>query len=561
MRIIDYFNYLATAMYFLVIVAAIIKKKKNTKAFVSGKMTNALFLLILLVAAGLRLYKLGSIPYGLQQDEASIGYEAYILANFGIDRNGYPWPVYPITWGCGGGSPLLIYLNVLSIKLFGTGIVKLRLIPAVCGVLTVALFYFTLKLALENNKFQNELSLLGAGLLAICPWHIILSRWSLDCNIMPFNLMLAVYLFVLAVMKKSTCLYVISSIAFAVCMYSYGSATIVVPLFLVFISIYCLAKKLIRPGLLVKCIIAFVIVFAPLMWFYGVNYLGLPEVFASSFTINRFTSARTGEALLSLSDIPAKLPENLASLFLSVSVGDKNATIAHFYPGYAILYKFTFPITFLGLFLGIKDMRKELSDAVFVLLLLANIILCIVIVPDTNRMVMVYVAFIYFFVKGADFVIEKSGKLFVIVIMFLLMGALSFAKDYFGDYNFYATSIFMPGYGDAAKRAYEIAGDDNMVYSTYDGLSSPFMLALYYTEYDPHKYIDTVNYRNEKDEFRVAESFGNFDFRLPENIKDSSYNNDVFVLSSNDLSMIEGDSSYTIEDFEGYHVVYKSGVY
>ena len=561
MRIIDYFNYVAIIIYLAVVIIAIIGKKNNSKAFVSDKKANALFLLILFVAGVLRFYQLGSIPLGLQQDEASIGYEAYILARFGIDRNGYTWPVYPITWGCGGGSPLLIYLNVLSIRLFGTGIVKLRMIPAVCGVLTILFFYLVLRIAFEKKTYRNELSLLGAGFLAICPWHVILSRWSLDCNIMPFNLVFALYLFMIANRKKSTFLYALSSMAFAICMYSYGAATIVIPLFLVFISIYCICKKEITWKQLAISIGAFVIVFSPLLWFYLVNYCGLPEFFSKSLTVNRFTSARTGEALIALSDLPKKLLSNLKSVLLTASVGDEQHTLAHFYPGYATLYKFTFPVTFLGLIIAIKDRFKELSDAIFGLLVLANIILSIVIVPDTNRMVLIYVPFIYFFIKGMEFVITKSGKLFVCLIALLLLGAMSFAKDYFGDYNVYATSIFMPGYGDAIKRAYELTGDDNMIYSTYDGLSSPFMLALYYTEYDPYKFVSTVEYRNEQDEFRVADAFGNFDFRLPDDITDASYYNYVFVLSSNDLYMIGDDSSYTIEDYEGYHVVYKTDAF
>ncbi len=143
MRLIDYYNYIATAAYILMGVAALYfysSGKKKGSPVLTDKMARIFFVVVMLVAAFLRLYKLGAVPYGLQQDEASIGYEAYILSNFGIDRDGHHFPIYPITWGCGGGSPLLIYLNVISISLFGTGIMKLRMIPAICGILTVFLF-------------------------------------------------------------------------------------------------------------------------------------------------------------------------------------------------------------------------------------------------------------------------------------------------------------------------------------------------------------------------------------------------------------------------------------
>ncbi|SFC37650.1 ArnT family glycosyltransferase [Butyrivibrio sp. YAB3001] len=557
MRIIDYYNYICMAAFILMAGAAIFMKRKDKEIRLNDRITNILLILIILVAAVIRIFRLDSIPLGLQQDEASIGYEAYILANFGIDRNGYSWPIYPITWGCGGGSPLLIYLNVISIKLFGTGIFKLRLIPAICGVMTVFLFYLSLRISFENNKNKNAIALFGAAFLAVCPWHVILSRWSLDCNIMPFNMMLGLYLFLIAHKKKSTVLYCLSSAAFAVCMYSYGAATIVIPVFLVLFSTYCLVKKEISVNQLVLAIIVFVVVFAPLLWFYSVNYLGVPEFISEVFCVNRFTADRTGEALVPIDSLPTTIIRNLKSMLLSITIGDESHTLMHFFPGYGTLYKFTFPITFLGLFLVIKRKFKIFSDALFTAFLFACTVLNMIIVPDTSRMVMMFIPFIYFLVIGMEFVIDKSHKLFVVAALLLMFAAISFSKDYFMQYSTYATSIFMPGYGEAIKRAYEITGDDNTIYSTYDGLSAPFMLALYYNEYDPYKFIDSVVYKDEKAEFRIAESFGNFIFSLPEDINADGYIKDVFVLSSNDLSLLSDASLYNVEDYCGYHVVYK----
>ena len=572
MRIIDIYNYIATAVCILLVAAAVIvffrSGQKRSRKPLSDSLAWGIFAVIMVIGAVIRIYGLDRIPLGLQQDEASIGYDAYCLVNYGTDRNGYPWPIYPITWGCGGGSPLLIYLNVISIRLFGTGIAKLRLIPAIHGILTILLFFLTLRTGLREKSYRNEAALLGAGFLALCPWHIILSRWSLDCNIIPFDMMLAIWLFVLASKKKNTGLYALSAASFAVCMYSYGAATIVVPIVLLLICIYSTRAGVLSLKQLMVSGVTFLIVFMPLLVFYMVNYLGLPEILTPYFSFNKFTSARTGEAFIAFdAELPAKLLNNLKSFFLALSVGDSSHTIAHYYPGYASLYEFTFPVTFVGLIISVKefftgkrdgeDGTAGVMNALFTAFAIGSLVLCMLILPDINRLVMLFIPGIYFFVRGGIFILENVKRAFPVIAMLLLIAALSFTKDYFTDYSRYATSIFMPGYGEAIARAYEIAGDDRRICSTYEGLSAPFMLALYYTNYDPEKFYTTVEYKDALAEFRIARSFGNFTFELPQDATGSEHADDVFVVASSEVSGFSESDGYTVESFGGYHVVYR----
>ena len=434
----------------------------------------------------------------------------------------------------------------------------------------MTLLFFTLRVIYVNKSFRNEAALTGAAFLAICPWHVILSRWSLDCNIMPFNLMLAVFLFVLAVRKSRILFYCLSAAAFALCMYSYGAATIVVPIFLLLSCSYCLVKRVLSPRQLLYSFITFGIVFLPLFYFYGVNYLGFPEIINDKFSVNTFTSARTGEAFISFDDsVREKLLSNLKSLALALSIGDESYTIAHYFPGYASMFEFTFPITFLGLIvsllelLGVKknktgeDVILNVGNALFLALTISCVILTLVILPDINRMGMIFIPAIFYFTRGAAFVLENAGKLYLVLAGIVLVGALSFAKDYFTEFNRYAISIFMPGYGEAISRAYDIAGDERNIYSTYEGLSSPFMLTLYYTEYDPHKFYTTVKYRDPDAEFRIAESFGNFVFSLPGDEKTKALSGDVFVIASGEKDLFGDFEGLTTEDFGGYLVVYR----
>ena len=582
MRIIDYYNYIATAACAVIGAAAVIIYKKEKSASeakeakeakeLSAKAAYIALTVILLLAAALRLIGLGSIPAGLQQDEASLGYDAFAIAKYGVDRNGFAYPIYPITWGCGGGSPLMIYINVLTIKLFGTGVVKMRLLPAVLGIATVGVFYLILKEVFGSYKK----ALFGAAFLAICPWHIILSRWSLDSNIMPFTLGLSVYLFIIGIKTDKTLIYCLSAASYALCMYSYGSATIVVPIHLLLISIYCLKKKILGIKQLIAAVITFVVVFAPLLVFYAVNYLGLPEIVTDSFSFNKFTASRQEEVFLSLdASLPAALLANLKQLLITMTIGDNDEMKCHFIPGFATLFEFTFPITFLGIFLGKKafskgkdnaeegnpvpftEKKRYAMDAVFVTLLISCVALAIGIRADVSRMVMIFLPLIYFMVKGISFIWDRyCVGAYVVMGVFVIATGL-FVKDYFLEFNDMTSGIFMPGYGEAAKRAYEIAGDEKQIYSTYEDLSAPFMLALYYTDYDPVKFADTVVYKDEAAEFRIAESFGNFSFELPEDYASAEYRDAVLILGSSEIGNIDPDSGCTIENFGKYSVVYR----
>ena len=161
MRIIDYYNIVVSiltvgiALFFLG--KKVVRQKggypeqaaadyRPTRFFVQKEKDRlsapglVCFFLVFALGCFLRFYHLTTLPDGLNQDEASIGYEAFSLAFYGVDRYGNPFPVYPITWGSGGGSPLLIYLTALSFKLFGVSIFVLRGTVAFFGCLTLPLF-------------------------------------------------------------------------------------------------------------------------------------------------------------------------------------------------------------------------------------------------------------------------------------------------------------------------------------------------------------------------------------------------------------------------------------
>ena len=531
------------------------------------------FFLVFALGCFLRFYHLTTLPDGLNQDEASIGYEAFSLAFYGVDRYGNPFPVYPITWGSGGGSPLLIYLTALSFKLFGVSIFVLRGTVAFFGCLTLPLFYLLVKEAKSSlsGLQSSPTGLLGMLLLAIAPWHILLTRWTLDYGLIPFTFGLAILVLMKAARKQSTGLYVLASALAALNMYSYGSANIVIPAFLLLSVFFLMRGKILSIRQLFLCMLMFLLVCAPLFLFYFINVCKLPEIITPFFSVERFRSDHTASVFLSFSDLFLRGEgiKNSKELLLYLSVGVENGEYYTYMPGYWTFYVFTFPVTLVGFVVSLKRMREGRREALFAVqnkaanahsashslsgvvaaeeivfaAFLASFLFGLTVRISINHIIMVYLPLLYYTVCGYDACMrgaaystsEKAGglpgkfgrQIFLFPALTLWVGFLFFARDYYGGrYNaLCADSIFFRGYGEACVYAEE-AGEkeagspSSLIYSTNTNLISPFMIAVFYTRMPPATYVKTVHYKNLHSEFLVADAVGKFRFGLQEDIKE-----------------------------------------
>ncbi len=569
-RIINYYNLFALLVISIIIITAVcrytLRKGVNKNVTPRFRYSNLLYWsisgLLLLLGCLLRLWNLIGLPYGLQQDEASIGYEAFCLANYGIDRNGYHWPVYPITWGSGGGSPLMIYLNVITTKIFGSNVWSIRIVPAFLGCATLVLFF-----ALLYRSGRKSSAIIGLVLLALTPWHIILSRWSLDSNTMPFFELLTILLLYIGSLRQSTVWYVASCIAGAVCLYDYGSATVVIPLFLLLACIFLLRRGLLNISQLIKCIVAFLIVVMPLALFYAINFLGLPEIHLSWISFPKF-SATHATAFTSIS--PASVFNSIKDLLLILSFGVPNEDLWNAMPEYSALYVFMFPLIILGIGIAVKQLKyQELHTNAKVILhffmlamFLSSILFAFFIHQDINRMVLIFIPAIYFEVIGIQWLLDKNRLMTVSVLILYLVGFASFGKDYYGGYyNTYAQSVFMPGYREAMAyadgKAKASKDPEVTVYSTYTDVASPFMITLYATKYDPYDFIESTVYKDLESDFHVANAFGNFVFGLPDDdLTSTDYDGDIFVVTKEEAELFEsGSNDYSFTSFGNFMVI------
>ena len=153
-------------------------------------------LLVLALAFLLRFWRVWEIPPSLNWDEVSIGYNAYSVMKTGRDEWGKFLPLHFRAFG-EYKLPIQIYASIPGIWLFGLNEVGVRITPVIFGSLTVLLTYF---LAQEIFK-DKKVALLSAFLLAVSPWHIQLTRASLE-SATAMCLMIGFLLFFLKGLKK-----------------------------------------------------------------------------------------------------------------------------------------------------------------------------------------------------------------------------------------------------------------------------------------------------------------------------------------------------------------------
>ncbi len=127
--------------------------------------------IILLIAAVLRLYDLDGVPPGLEHDE---------VANWLIDRDilaGHHAVYFEEAYGHEAGYH---YLQAAAVALIGDHLISLRLPSVFAGLLGIAISY-----ALARKLFGDAVALINASLLAGLFWSLFLSRVGLRAILLP----------------------------------------------------------------------------------------------------------------------------------------------------------------------------------------------------------------------------------------------------------------------------------------------------------------------------------------------------------------------------------------
>ncbi|MDR2530401.1 MAG: phospholipid carrier-dependent glycosyltransferase [Oscillospiraceae bacterium] len=370
-------------------------------------------ILLAVIVAGtlLRVIALESAPLGLNQDETSTGYEAWAILNYGVDRNGFTLPVLLRSWGSGQNA-LYSYVAMPFIGALGLSVVSTRLPAAILGSVAIALAYL-----LGKRTRDERFGLILATVVAFNPWHLTISRWALESNLLPFMVLLAMYAASRWDAPNSRFAHIAVAIALGISLYAYGTAFIWAPLFAVGVAVRSLVRdrtlrlKQIGVAALVFSVIAF-----PIAWCNYRNVVGLSAVKLLWFTLPSLTETRQA------STMNLDILENLRNLLRLLWTQDDGLPW-NSVPGYGLFYGGGGLIVAL---LGIGAAAFTRRGGIALIALAGAIVTAAFIDANINRVNVLLVPILYFQAECLHFIASRvRGAIYAVMPLLVILGALT----------------------------------------------------------------------------------------------------------------------------------------
>lgn len=476
-------------------------------------------LLILLIAGTLRLWKLGVVPPSPDWDEAALGYNAYSVLKTGRDEYGTWFPLSLRSFD-DYKPPLYMYLTIPSVALFGLNTWSVRFPSVIIGISAIIGVYFLVLelLSLDSDGLslsseqKKHIATITSLLLAISPWHIQFSRIAFEANVgLAINIW-AVFCFFAAIVSKKDKWLMLSAGLFGLGLYAYHSERIFLPILLIILAWTNKDALLKKKKSLVKAMVVGLLVAAPLV-----------PVFLNKNTLTRLsgTSSLADQTGL-LARSVGKLADDQASgnpwgvifdnrrlvwaktvvdgylshysfrwLFLT---GDNPR---HHAPGMGLLYLWELPFILYGMFTTAKSggkISKILWGWFWIAPLAASPTTEL---PHAIRSLVFLPTFQIFTAIGIFRLTDRIDHqkillqrlIYVIFGIIIFFNILYYLHMYFVHTNPEFSEFWQYGYKQAVdyteshKSQYK-----KIVVSTK--LEQPYMFFLFFTKYDPRKYLD-----------------------------------------------------------------------
>jgi len=455
--------------------------------------------IIVLLAGILRFWNLTGVPPALNSDEVAIGYNAYSILKTGRDEYGTR---YPLTFRSFDDykMPVDVYMIAGSMSVFGYSDFAVRFPSAFLGTLTVLFTYFLVRELWKENG--HEYGLVASFLLAVSPLSVLFSRAGYGSNIAVFFTVAGVYLFFRGF--RHGWLFILSSIAFSLSIWSYHSSRIFIPLLLVgLLMLY--GKKLLQKkipvgiAIAVACIMLFPLATKTFstegkMRAIGVSAFGNPDGLKQGISMTLWDTAHGLGAFTVFHNRRLQYAEtflrgyfshfDLNYLFLDKSIERYRA------PGVGLMYLFELPFLFIGLY---QLFRKWSVGSGLILwwLIIAPVAAAFTLqLPHPGRTQIFLPALQIVTAVG---IIETVGKRIFLRKMYILAAVMAVSVIYFIHQYFVHLPIEDAAYWYVGRKemtqkiaAYEKDYDQIIISNSLD---FPYIFYLYYRPVDPTDYL------------------------------------------------------------------------
>lgn len=376
-----------------------------------------------------RLWRITTLPSNLHIDEASIAYDAWCLANYGVDRYLKSWPVYLINFG-GGQNVLYCYILAGLFKLFGYHFFLIRMPAVFFSFLNIL---FGIRIVRKIYPEKRWLSLFVGALLTICPYFILAGRFGLESNLMLGMSTVFLYCFICAAESGRYVWYILAGIAGGLVLYTYAISYMVLPVFLFLGFIYIVWIRRFSFLRWISMAIPMGILALPLLLVQYINAFDLEEMHLGPFTITKLPVYR-------VSEIGRFSKEYIVQIFKSVFIGDwaRYNSI----PEFPNMYYITIPLIVLGIMRLLVLCRKSFAKREFapqIYLFFWFVITFLAggsIESNCNRVNGIYFCAIFLAAEGILFLMDilKKQRRMIPAICSVLYGIsfLSFGMYYYG---------------------------------------------------------------------------------------------------------------------------------
>ncbi len=455
---------------------------------------------LMVLGAAARLAYIGALPFGLNQDEASSGYEAWALLHSGMDRCGRRWPVLFISWGS-GQNVLMSYLAIPFVALLGLSELSIRLPNALFGCLTLVVFW-----RLARRCGGERFGLLALGLLAINPWHIMMSRWALESNLFPFFLLTGVWLTVVA--RERPWALTGAAASFALSIYAYGTAFFFLPLYLILALVWL--RKDLRLWPFVVSLALFLVLALPIALCQLLNVLGMEELSFLGVTLPRLTEGRQSAVSVFAGGGFSAAMENFRTFLRMLWRGGDGLSYnaLSIWRG-GIFYFFGLPTALVGVGVSLFCRKDRAEEGPLRIALLSGLLCAFLIRGNINRLNMLWLPLIYFSAVGCHALFSRTGRWAALPILGAAACFLIFLNSYASAFGGEGNAAYFPGLGEAIAAA-EAEGET--VYVTAR-VNQPYIFTLFYTKTPPEAFAASVEYADPDAAFRQVRRYPGFEFR------------------------------------------------